>query len=103
MTTSQAYNNTYTEYTPIQGHSSETRPTSLTEGFEVALEEDDIVPGRILFLPNKVDLPKGAVKRVTTKGNGAVEDGVYRHPVVVISRPAKESTTVHFQLVSRGH
>jgi hypothetical protein len=59
----------------------------------------DVVPGRILWLPSQEELPERAVRRA--HGKGAVEDGIYHHPVVVVSRPAEESHVVHFQLVSR--
>jgi hypothetical protein len=57
----------------------------------------DVAPGRILWLPLQEELPEGAVRRAY--GKGAVEDGIYQHPVVVVARFAD---VVHFQLVSNS-
>ncbi|KAL6707884.1 hypothetical protein ACN47E_003558 [Coniothyrium glycines] len=69
-----------------------------TEEFGKQVEDDDVCPGRILWLPSKDDLPKGAVKRV--RGKGAIEEGIYCHPVVVVSRPSQKSHVAHVQLVT---
>jgi hypothetical protein len=61
------------------------------------IEERDIVPGRIFYLPPRKELPGRAVRRVT--GYGSIDEGTYSHPVVVVSRPADEGHLVHFQLV----
>jgi hypothetical protein len=61
---------------------------------------DDVVQGRILWLPPKKDLPTRAVRRA--HGKGAIEEGIFNHPVVVISRPAEEANIVHFHLVSNA-
>jgi hypothetical protein len=53
--------------------------------------------GKIFFLPAKAELPEGAVTR---RGKGLVEDGVYNHPVVVVSHPYDDEDFVHFLLVS---
>ena len=62
-----------------------------------AAEDVDVVQGRIFWLPAEEDLPKRAVERVN--GRGVVES-IYRHPVVIVSRPAEDSQTAHFQIVS---
>lgn len=58
----------------------------------------DIAQGRIMWLPSAEDLPERAVRRA--HGKGAVEDGIYNHPVVVVSRPLDDEQVVHFHLVS---
>ncbi|KAF1940182.1 hypothetical protein EJ02DRAFT_350543 [Clathrospora elynae] len=58
----------------------------------------DAVQGRVLWLPLKEELPHCAVKRA--HGKGAVEDGIYGHPVVVISRPVDEKHAIHFHLIT---
>lgn len=62
------------------------------------VDEADLALGRIFWLPPKEDLPPRAVRRA--HGKGAVEEGIYNHPVVVISRPAEEPQSIHFQIVS---
>jgi hypothetical protein len=57
----------------------------------------DVAPGRILWLPLREGLPERAVRRA--HGKGAVDDGIYQHPVVVVARFAD---FVHFQLVSNS-
>lgn len=49
-------------------------------------------------MPPKEDLPRNAVRRA--HGKGAVEEGIFDHPIVVISRPAEKSNIVHFHLIS---
>jgi len=53
--------------------------------------------GKVFWLPAKEELPERAVKRA--HGKGAVEEGIYHHPVVAISQPSDDSETVHFHLV----
>ena len=65
---------------------------------EKTLDESIIVQGRVLWLPAKNELPIKAVRRA--HGKGAVEEGIYNHPVVIISRPADDTHLVHFHLVS---
>lgn len=62
-----------------------------------AAEDDHVVQGRIFWLPAAEDLPKRAVQRVHGKG---VVEGVYGHPVVIVSRPAEDNSIAHFQIVS---
>lgn len=64
---------------------------------QIGAQDDDVVQGRVFWLPAEEELPKQAVKRAC--GKGAVED-VYGRPVVVISRPANDRRTTYFQLVS---
>lgn len=67
---------------------------------QVGRREDDIgiEQGRIMWLPAFESLPERAVRRA--HGKGAVEEGIYNHPVVVVSRPHDEEQSVHFHLVS---
>jgi hypothetical protein len=51
-----------------------------------------------MWLPALEDLPERAVRRA--HGKGAVEEGIYNHPVVVVSRPLDDERCVHFHLVS---
>jgi len=64
------------------------------------VEESEIVPGRIFWLPSEENVPERAVRVV--RGKGAVQDGIYSHPVVITSRPAEGGHVVHFHLV-RSH
>ena len=69
-----------------------------TDTNERMLESSDFVQGRIFWLSSKDELPERAVKRA--HGKGAIEEGIYSHPVVVLARPADETHLVHFHLVS---
>ena len=53
---------------------------------------DGIAQGRIMWLPAMEDLPERAVRRA--HGKGAVEEGIYNHPVVVVSRPLDDERCV---------
>lgn len=67
---------------------------------QVGRRKDDvgIEQGRIMWLPAFDSLPDRAVRRA--HGKGAVEEGIYNHPVVVVSRPQDDEPSVHFHLVS---
>jgi hypothetical protein len=54
--------------------------------------------GKVMWLRAKDELPDRAVKRA--HGKGPVEEGIYDHPVVVVSRPLGDNREVHFYLVS---
>jgi hypothetical protein len=56
------------------------------------------MPGKVFFLPAKAELPAGAVTRGYKRGR--IGDGVYNHPVVVVSHPYDDENFVHFFLVS---
>jgi hypothetical protein len=64
---------------------------------QVPAEDADVVQGGIFWLPAEEELPRRAVKRVHEKG---VVEGIYGHPVVVVSRPARNSRIAHIQIVS---
>ncbi len=87
----------FVEYTPQEWISSSIPRTS-TEPNERMLESSDFVQGRIFWLGSKDELPERAVKRA--HGKGAIDEGIYSHPVVVLARPADEAHLVHFHLVS---
>lgn len=69
-------------------------PVANTEG----LHDHEVAQGRIFRLPPREELPLNAVRRA--HGNGTVNEGMYNHPVVVVSRPEEEPGMVHFHLVS---
>jgi hypothetical protein len=50
------------------------------------------------WLPPMEELPPRAVRRA--HGKGAIEEGIYNHPVLVVSRPLDENHVVHFHIVS---
>jgi hypothetical protein len=64
---------------------------------EKPLRDDEVVQGQIFWLPPREELPEKAVRKA--HGKGMVEEGIYNHPVVVISRPANDKDMVHFHLV----
>jgi hypothetical protein len=63
-----------------------------------AVSTSEVAQGRIFWLPSKEELPERAIRRA--HGKGAVDEGIYNHPVVVVSRPEQDSDIVHFQVVS---
>lgn len=71
---------------------------SQTEAVYRSVDESQVVQGTVLWLPAKEDLPERAVRRA--HGKGAIEEGIFNHPVVVVSRPEDDSQTMHFHLVS---
>ncbi|KAF2260082.1 hypothetical protein CC78DRAFT_536602 [Lojkania enalia] len=77
--------------------SSQVRRSSNQKEDEL-LNEKDVIQGRIFWLPPQEELPVKAVRRA--HGKGAVDDGIYNHPVVVISRPAEDSSIIHFHLIT---
>ena len=79
---------------PVSFH---TRRSSCQQDDSV-LEDEDVVQGRILWLPPKDKLPSRAVKRA--HGKRGVEEGIFNHPIVVISRPEDEPTVVYFHIVT---
>ncbi|KAF2471744.1 uncharacterized protein BDR25DRAFT_285340 [Lindgomyces ingoldianus] len=87
---------------PYLPNTSPTRTTqarrSSCQREERAVGEGEIVQGRILWLPPKDELPPRAVRRA--HGKGAVEEGIYNHPVVILSRPAHEASIVHFHVIT---
>src|SRR4051794_12734713 len=99
MASFQGDNIAFVSYTPQRWINSHSFQRTLTERNERGVDCDDIVQGRIFWLAAKEELPERAVRRA--HGKGAIEEGIYNHPVVVISRPAEEDHLVHFHLVSR--
>jgi hypothetical protein len=90
--------NGYKYYHCMQKRTSCARQRAATDIMEATINDARFSQGRIFWLPPKIDLPERAVRRA--HGKGAIEDGIYDHPVVVVSRPAEESHIVHFHLVS---
>ncbi|KAJ4294382.1 hypothetical protein N0V90_008072 [Kalmusia sp. IMI 367209] len=92
---------TYAHASAPYGNISPTRthPRRASTQKEVKrIDESDLVPGRVFWLPPKEELPPRAVRRA--HGKGAVEEGIYNHPVVVISRPAEEPQSIHFHIIT---
>ncbi|KAH7389334.1 hypothetical protein DE146DRAFT_160349 [Phaeosphaeria sp. MPI-PUGE-AT-0046c] len=80
------------------GHSNDYDLKRTTTGFQKPFDDSFAVQGRVLWLPAKEDLPERAVRRA--HGKGAIEEGIFNHPVVVVSRPAEESNVIHFNLIT---
>lgn len=73
----------------------------LVQLLDMPIEDDDVQQGAIFWLPSKESLPRYAVRRA--HGKGAIEDGIFQHPVVIISRPKEERQIVHFNLVCASY
>lgn len=71
---------------------------SQTEGGDRQVDESLVTQGTVLWLPAKEDLLERAVRRA--HGKGAIEEGIFNHPIVVVSRPKDENHMIHFHLVS---
>jgi hypothetical protein len=69
-----------------------------TEGGDRKVDETLVTQGTVLWLPAEEDLPERVVRRA--HGRGAIEEGIFNHPIVVVSRPKEESHIIHFHLVS---
>jgi hypothetical protein len=93
MANSRAYTPLNIGYT-LQPESSSS-PTIRKD--QIGAEDTDAVQGRVFWLPVEEELPRRAIRRAHGKG---VVEGIYGHPVVVISRPADQSQIVHFHVVS---
>ncbi|OCK85381.1 hypothetical protein K432DRAFT_283638, partial [Lepidopterella palustris CBS 459.81] len=63
-----------------------------------SVKNEDVIQGQILWLPPFKEMPAGAVKRI--RGKGPVEEGMFDHPLVVCSRPAKKQNLVQFHLIT---
>ncbi|OCL01424.1 hypothetical protein AOQ84DRAFT_254469, partial [Glonium stellatum] len=62
---------------------------------------EDVVQGRILFLPPFYETPANLVQRVF--GKGPIDQGMFDHPVVICSRPVDERDSddiVHFHIIT---
>jgi hypothetical protein len=95
MASQYYYGNTHADYARQEWNDPYTVQRAQAERIERPVADADVVPGRIMWLPSREELPERAVRRA--HGKGAVEDGIYQHPVVVVARLAH---VVHFQLVS---
>lgn len=98
MAAAEYYSGACMEYVPK--HLLAPQPLQRAQTEQIGRRRDDhgIAQGRIMWLPAVDHLPERAVRRA--HGKGAVEDGIYNHPVVIVSRPADDEQTVHFHLVS---
>ncbi|KAJ4357864.1 uncharacterized protein N0V89_002441 [Didymosphaeria variabile] len=91
----------YTHAHAGYGNASPTAPRRASTQKELRrVDEAEVVIGRVFWLPPQEELPPRAVRRA--HGKGAVEEGIYNHPVVVVSRPAEEPQVVHFHIVSQS-
>lgn len=90
MATMNQHSNTNAGYSS-RGHA--TQSENMGE-----ITTSDVAQGRIFWLPPKEELPQRAIRRA--HGKGAVDEGIYNHPVVVVSRPKDDAGIVHFQVVS---
>ena len=98
MAAAEYYSGACMESVPRNLLAPQTLQRAQTEQVGRKAEGHGIVQGRIMWLPSMEDLPERAVRRA--HGKGAVEDGIYNHPVVVVSRPIEDEQVVHFHLVS---
>ncbi|EMD60143.1 hypothetical protein COCSADRAFT_100470 [Bipolaris sorokiniana ND90Pr] len=64
---------------------------------QVTVKDVDVVQGRIFWLPAEEDLPRQAVKRAHGAG---IFEGIYGHPVVIVSRPTEDNHIAHFQIIT---
>jgi hypothetical protein len=74
----------FNDYSYEIGTSGYILERSRTEIVDRHVNESQVVQGTVLWLPAK----------------GAIEEGIFNHPVVVVSRPEDESHVIHFHLVS---
>ncbi|KAK7181550.1 hypothetical protein DPSP01_008946 [Paraphaeosphaeria sporulosa] len=99
-----AYTHPHAEYgntSPTRTHARVPASRRISSSQKVptrGVDEPDVVIGRVFWLPPQEELPPRAVRRA--HGKGAVEEGIYNHPIVVVSRPAEEPQVVHFHIVT---
>ncbi|KAH5329928.1 hypothetical protein HBI12_072410 [Parastagonospora nodorum] len=86
------------EYDYEVGRQEFTTGRSQTEAVDRSVDESQVVQGTVLWLPAREDLPERAVRRA--HGKGAIEEGIFNHPVVVVSRPEEDSQIIHFHLIT---
>ena len=88
----------YGNTSPTRTHARPSVPRRASTQKDITrVDEADVAIGRVFWLPPKEELPPRAVRRA--HGKGAVEEGIYNHPVVVISQPAEEPECIHFHIV----
>lgn len=98
MAAAEYYSGACMEFVPKHLLAQNTLQLVQPEQVRVRTDSEEIAQGRIMWLPSAEDLPERAVRRA--HGKGAVEDGIYNHPIVVVSRPLDDEQSVHFHLVS---
>ena len=84
MAATEYYSGACAEYVPKHLLAPKLLQQAQTE--QIGRRENDvgIAQGLIMLLPAVEDLPERAIRRAHRKG--AVEGGIYNHPVVVVSR-----------------
>ena len=100
MAAAEYYSGACMECVPKELLTQQPLQRAQTEQLPRRKDDHGIAQGRFMWLPAAEDLPERAVRRA--HGKGAVEDGIYNHPVVIVSRPAGDEQAVHFHLVSRA-
>ncbi|KAH9876344.1 hypothetical protein J1614_004223 [Plenodomus biglobosus] len=98
MSTTHQYDTASVKTTPRQPLASPTDREPSTETTVRKTEENDILPGRIFWLPTEKELPEQVVR--PAYGKGPIDDGIYSHPLVITSRTVDGGHSAHFQLVS---
>lgn len=98
MAAAEYYSGACMELVPKHLLAPQTLLRAQTEQIGRRRDDVEVAQGQIMWLPSVEDLPERAVRRA--HGKGAVEDGIYNHPVVVVSRPLDDEQVVHFHLVS---
>ncbi|KAJ4403596.1 hypothetical protein N0V91_006472 [Didymella pomorum] len=98
MAAAEYYSGACMECVPKELLTPQTLQRAQTEQLPRRKDDHGIAQGRIMWLPAAEDLPERAVRRA--HGKGAVEDGIYNHPVVIVSRPAEDEQAVHFHLIT---
>lgn len=98
MAAAEYYSGACMEFVPKHLLAPHMLQRAQTERIDRRADDIDIAQGMVMWLPAAEELPERAVRRA--HGKGAVEDGIYNHPVVVVSRPVEEERAVHFHLVS---
>lgn len=85
---------------------------SQVQSVNTPLQDQNVIQGRVFWLPSKEEVAKNASKeklsnedlwkREVRRGHssGAIDERIYSHPVVVVSRPQAQSRLVQFLLVS---
>lgn len=98
MAAAEYYSGACMEYVPKHLLAPPVLQRAQTEHVRRTTDDVEIAQGRIMWLPAAEDLPERAVRRA--HGKGPVEDGIYNHPIVIVSRPLDDEQVVHFHLVS---
>ncbi|KZM20702.1 uncharacterized protein EKO05_0007193 [Ascochyta rabiei] len=101
MAAAEYYSGACMEFVPKHLLSPTVLQRAQTELLGKRTDNVEVAQGRIMWLPSVEGLPERAVRRA--HGKGVVEDGIYNHPVVVVSRPLDDERVVHFHLITSLH